>query len=164
MQRILSAPRLAKAASGLTAAEFEAPSEVFGALWEKPLRRRTTAGAVRQRQPGGGCKGQLSGQCQKLIFILFYFRVYPTQDVLGLFFSLSQPQVCDWVHRLTPLLQSALGRELHLPTRPPARLHQVLPAAQTWRSFSTGRNAPCGVRRPNPPSANTPAGGAKPTP
>jgi len=126
MQRILSTPRLAKAATGLTAAEFETLAQVFSALWEKPLRRRTTEGTSRQRQPGGGRKGQLCDSRLKLGFILFYFRVYPTQDVMGLFFGLSQPQVCAWVHRLTPLLQAALGRELHLPTRQPARLHQVL--------------------------------------
>lgn len=126
MQRILSTPRLAKAATGLTAKEFEALAVIFSALWAKPLRRRTAEGASRQRQPGGGRKGQLSDPRHKLAFILFYFRVYPTQDVMGLFFGVSQPQVCDWVHRLTPLVQAALGRELHLPTRQPARLHQVL--------------------------------------
>ena len=146
MERILSTPRLAKAATGLTAKEFEALAEVFGALWVQPLRRRTTAGAVRQRRPGGGCKGQLANPRLKLVFILFYFRVYPTQDVMGLFFSLSQPQVCAWVQRLTPLLQQALGREQHLPTRAPARLHQVLARCPDLAFLIDGTERP--VRRP----------------
>lgn len=146
MRRILSTPRLAKAATGLTAAEFEALAQGFSALWEKPLRRRTAEGSSRQRQPGGGRKGQLSDPRCKLAFILFYFRVYPTQDVLGLFFGLSQPQVCAWVHRLTPLLQAALGRELHLPARPPARLHQVLARCPDLAFLLDGTERP--VRRP----------------
>lgn len=146
MQRILSTPRLAKAATGLTADEFEALAQIFSALWEKPLRRRTAEGASRQRQPGGGRRGQLSDPRLKLVFILFYFRVYPTQDVLGLFFGLSQPQVCAWVHRLTPLLQAALGRELHLPTRQPARLHQVLARCPDLAFILDGTERP--VRRP----------------
>jgi len=146
MQRILSTPRLAKAATGLTATEFETLAQVFVALWAKPLRRRTVEGISRQRQPGAGRKGQLADPRLKLGFILFYFRVYPTQDVMGLFFGLSQPQVCDWVHRLTPLLQAALGRELHLPTRQPARLHQVLARCPDLAFILDGTERP--VRRP----------------
>ena len=163
MQRILSTPRLAKAATGLTAAEFETLAQVFGALWAKPLRRRTAEGISRQRQLGGGRAGRLSDPRHKLAFILFYFRVYPTQDVMGLFSGLSQPQVCAWVHRLTPLLQAALGRELHLPTRTPARLYQVLarlpgPGLHPGRhrtpgAPSAGRTGPAGALQraaPNP--------------
>jgi len=146
MQRILSTPRLTKAATGLTAAEFEALAQGFGALWEQLRRRRTAQGASRQRQPGGGRKGQLSSPRLRLCFILFYFRVYPTQEVMGLFFGLSQPQVCAWVHRLTPLLRSALGRELHLPTRQPARLHQVLAQCPDLAVILDGTERP--VRRP----------------
>lgn len=146
MQRILSTPRLAKAATGLTATEFELLARTFEALWQKPLRRRNAQGAARQRQPGGGRKGQLSHPRLKLAFILFYFRVYPTQDVLGLFFGLSQPQVCAWVHRLTPLLAAALGRELHLPARQPARLHQVLARCPDLAFILDGTERP--VRRP----------------
>ena len=146
MQRILSTPRLAKAATGLTAAEFETLAQVFGALWAKPLRRRTAEGISRQRQLGGGRAGRLSDPRHKLAFILFYFRVYPTQDVMGLFSGLSQPQVCAWVHRLTPLLQAALGRELHLPTRTPARLYQVLARCPDLAFILDGTERP--VRRP----------------
>ena len=146
LEHVLSTPRLAKAATGLTVAEFETLAQVFAALWVQPLRRRTAAGGARQRRPGGGCKGQLSDPRRKLVFILFYLRVYPTQDVMGLFFGLSQPQVCAWVHRLTPLLQKALGREVHLPARAPARLHQVLARCPDLAFVLDGTERP--VRRP----------------
>jgi hypothetical protein len=49
-----------------------------------------------------------------LLFILFYFRVYPTQELQGFLFNLSQPQACDWIHRLTPILNKALGKQQQL--------------------------------------------------
>lgn len=80
----------------------------------------------RQRQKGGGRKPLLGDPADRLLFILFYFRIYPVQRVQGFFFSMSQTQVCEWVHRLTPVLNMALGAEQHLPERRPVRLQQVL--------------------------------------
>ena len=47
----------------------------------------------------------------KLLFILVYFRTYPTQEVQGYLFSVSQVQANKWVHRLTGLLNDASGEE-----------------------------------------------------
>ena len=43
------------------------------------------------------------------MFILVYFRLYPIQAVQGLLFGMSQPQANEWVHRLTPFLNTELG-------------------------------------------------------
>ncbi len=45
---------------------------------------------------------------------------------MGVFFGVSQPQVCEWVKRLTPLLSAVLGRELLLPARKPADMTKLL--------------------------------------
>ena len=62
----------------------------------------------------------------RLFFVLFYFKCYPLQEVRGVLFGLSQPQVCLWIGRLTPLVNAALGRELVLPARRPADLEKLL--------------------------------------
>jgi len=49
--------------------------------------RRT---GTRQRKPGGGAKGRLATDRQKLKFILYYYKNYPTFDVLGAHFNLSR--------------------------------------------------------------------------
>ena len=126
MRRILSPPRLAKAATGWTAAAFATLARVFSARRAKPLRSRPAEGPSRPRRVGGGGQGQLSDPRHKLAFILCYFRVSPTPDLPGLFFGLRQPQAGAWGHRLTPLLQAALGRELH-PKR--IELADALPSA-----------------------------------
>ncbi len=80
----------------------------------------------RKRNYGGGRKAQLQDSRDKLLFILFYFRQYPTQEVQGFLFGIGQPQANDWVHRLTKILNQALGEEQQLPERNPRKLEQVL--------------------------------------
>ena len=53
-------------------------------------------------------------------------RQYPTQEVQGFLFGIGQPQANDWVHRLTKILNQALGEEQQLPERNPRKLEQVL--------------------------------------
>src|SRR5439155_18234373 len=55
----------------------------------------------------------------KLFFILFYLRHYPTQEVLGFWFGISQGQANHWIHRLIPIVKKALGDEPELPGRTP---------------------------------------------
>ncbi len=62
------------------------------------------------------------------MFILFYFRQYPTQEVQGFLFGLGQAQANQWVHRLSTVLNQALGEEQHLPERKPGQLEEVLAA------------------------------------
>ncbi|MBD1913201.1 MULTISPECIES: transposase family protein [unclassified Leptolyngbya] len=80
----------------------------------------------RARRYGGGRKAQLQDTRDKLLFILVYFRLYPTQEVQGFLFGIGQPQAHDWVHKLTPILNQALGYEQQLPERRPWRLERVL--------------------------------------
>lgn len=72
----------------------------------------------RIRKFGGGRRGRLSTPDQRLLFILVYIRHYPTQEIMGLLFGLSQESVCEQVAFLFPVLQKALGHELVLPKRP----------------------------------------------
>ena len=55
----------------------------------------------------------------QLVFILLYVKQYPTQDLQALLFGKTQSWACDWVHRLMPLLKTALGHDCHLPSRVP---------------------------------------------
>lgn len=71
-------------------------------------------------------KARLKGLEDKLLFILVYFRLYPTQAVQGFLFGMSQAQVNEWIHRLSQVLNQALGYEQQLPKREPANLETVL--------------------------------------
>ena len=111
-------PRKFLALTGLTQQEFELLLAPFLRAYERLyLPDRTLAGRPRQRFPGGGRHGSLYPDEQKLLFILVYIKTYPLQVLLGEIFNLSQPQVNHWIHRLLPILRSALDELGVLPER-----------------------------------------------
>jgi len=50
----------------------------------------------------------LKGSSQKLEFILMYLKENPTQEYCAKLFKMSQAKVNEWIHFLTPLLESSL--------------------------------------------------------
>jgi DDE superfamily endonuclease/Helix-turn-helix of DDE superfamily endonuclease len=139
--------RLMKAATSLTRAEFDALARQFAPLWDGRLARQTATGTPRQRQPGGGRKSILATAQAKLFFILFYYKAYPTQDLMGLLFGFTQGQVSSWVGRLTPAVSTLM--DLHKPVRRVRALHELLardPALQEVIIDGTERRLPRPVR------------------
>jgi hypothetical protein len=115
-------PRKFLALTGLTPREFELLFAPFSRAYERLYRPdRTLAGQPRQRFAGGGRHGSLYPDEQKLLFLLVYLKTNPLQVVLGEIFDLSQAQANSWIHRLLPILRSALGELGALPERDPAR-------------------------------------------
>ncbi|RQH24821.1 transposase family protein [Okeania hirsuta] len=57
----------------------------------------------RVRALGGGRKARLLEAKDKLFFILFYFKCYPTFDVAGILFDLHRSRAHYWMLRLQPL-------------------------------------------------------------
>lgn len=106
--------------------EFEQLVFAFEKEWVKQNARKTFEGEDRQRDAGGGRKGVLGQVREKVFFILMYYKLYPIQEAMGFFWGIHQGEVCRWIHRLTPVIQKALGRELKLPERQPKKLHAVL--------------------------------------
>ena len=127
MERVFGKPRLLRALTSLEAGEF---ARLLVAFEQESQARRSQFnrfGEPRLRAPGAtGNTGVLSTPKARLFFVLFYFKCYPLQEVMGVLFGLSQPQVCLWIGRLTPLVNAALGRELVLPARRPVDLEKLL--------------------------------------
>jgi hypothetical protein len=82
----------------------------------------------------------------KLLFILFYFRQYPTQAVQGFLFGMAQAQAHEWIHRLSSVLNVALGYEKQLPERRLHRLAAVLKDCPALEFIIDGTERP--VNRP----------------
>jgi hypothetical protein len=118
-------PRTLCSLTGLRAQEFEALLSSFGNAWDSFIQDAFQREG-RQRAIGAGRKAHLSDLENKLLFILMYFRLYPTQEVQGVLFGMSQAQANQWIHRLTRVLNQALGYEQQLPEREPANLESVL--------------------------------------
>src|SRR5262245_61678637 len=108
------------ARTGLTLSEFQHLLAAFPQAYQQRYPANQTAeGQPRQRAVGAGRKGRLEQPEDKLLFLLVYLKTYPLQAVMGELFDLSTPQVNDWIHRLLPVLRSALDDLGVLPERDP---------------------------------------------
>jgi hypothetical protein len=124
LEKALLSDRRMRALSGLDGPAFLKLEKRFARVLAEELARHTRAGQPRQRAAGAGPKGALPTVRHQLFFILFYFKAYPTQDVMGYFFGLSQPQVCARVSQLLARLQTLMQAEL--PARHGRDLAEVL--------------------------------------
>jgi hypothetical protein len=114
------------ALTGLTLSEFQRLRTAFPqAYLQHYPANQTSEGQPRQRAVGGGCKGRLEQPEDKLLFLLVYLKTYPLQAVMGELFDLSTPQVNYWIHRLLPVLRSALDDLGVLPERDPRHFAQA---------------------------------------
>jgi hypothetical protein len=74
---------------------------------------------------GGGRKGDLPTDEDKLIFILLYFKLYPTYDALAVLTGHQRSKCSDSVFLLLPVLEKTLGRQLVLPARHGYSLEEI---------------------------------------
>jgi len=125
-QRLKDHPRALRAFTGLDQAEFEKLLTPFTIAYHAYMYDHHVTKKVRKRRYGGGRKPRLAAMEDKLFFILFYFKVYPLQEVLALLFETSQGRVNEWIHQLSTVLQMALGKAQALPERDPKNLEQTL--------------------------------------
>lgn len=118
INRVFKNDRLMRALTGMNLAAFDQLLPGFTQAYQAahPLSSK------RQRAPGGGRKANLEEMEDKLFFVLFYFKCYPTFDLAGILFDFDRSQANRWLHRLQPLLEAALDKEMVLPKR---QLHSV---------------------------------------
>ena len=109
--------RQMRALTGLDLAAFCALTEPFAAGCQAEADARFSVERPRQRRAGGGRKGMLASPEQKLFFLLFYLKTYPTFDVLGASFGLPRSKACEHAHYLAKALERTLGTLGVLPAR-----------------------------------------------
>lgn len=146
IEKIINNGRVMRSITSLEPGEFEQLVFAFEKEWLKQNARKTFEGEVRQREVGAGCKGVLSQAREKVFFILMYYKLYPIQEAMAFFWGMSQGRVCDWIHRLTPVIQTVLGKELKLPERRPQKLHAMLRECPELKFIIDGTDRR--VRRP----------------
>jgi len=140
-------PTVFRSMTGVSLKGFWALLPAFCQAYEEDLDRRDARrNHKRQRERGGGRQGKLKMLEDKLVFILFYFRHYPVQELQGWLFGMGQAQAWDWIHRLTPILNQALGYERQLPARKQGEIGAILAACEGLEFIIDGTER--AVRRP----------------
>jgi len=125
-QRLKHHPRVLRTFTGLDQTEFEKLLPHFAMAYHAYVYDQYVTKKSRKRRYGGGRKPRLAVMEDKLLFILFYFKVYPLQEVMAFLFDTSQGRVNEWIHQLSTVLKMALGKAQMLPERDPKNLAQTL--------------------------------------
>jgi len=118
INKVLNNKRLTLALTGLTPQEFTALLPSFEQVWwnKKQWDYRKNR-KHRERKPGGGRKRFLREMQDKLFFILFYYKCYPTYDVLSLLYGFNRANGFRRQRQLTSILEATLGKKMVLPER-----------------------------------------------
>jgi hypothetical protein len=120
-------PKLLLAMTGLTHAEFEQLLLHFQYAWDQYVQQNYVDRDNRQRQYGGGrSELTLVNIEDKLLFILYYVKVYPLQEILAFEFGMVQSTANEWIHLLSAVLKQALHHGGYVPKRDPKQLATVL--------------------------------------
>ncbi|MBI3623465.1 transposase [Candidatus Pacearchaeota archaeon] len=104
--------RLMRAVIGMCRKEFSELLKKFAPLVSRVKYKRN-----RKRKAGAGRTHTLETPEQKLFYMLFYMKCYPTFDVAGFFFEVDKSQAKRWVDELRVMLEKALGKAMVLPVR-----------------------------------------------
>lgn len=126
-QDIRKKPKLFLSMTGLRLEEFIALQTYFEQAWKDHIDREYKNRDDRERAYGGGQERlTLTNIEDKLLFILYYCKCYPLQEILAYEFGMSQPTANDWIHILAKVLKVALDNGGHLPERMPENLERAL--------------------------------------
>ena len=110
--------RQMKALTGLSRAPLDSLLPVFRDIYQATQQQAYEVGVesgTRRRKPGGGCKGKLPTMAEKLLFVLYYYKTYPSFDVLGTQFNMVRSKANENLHKLSPILYDTL---VHLDLMP----------------------------------------------
>ena len=145
IKKVIRNERMLKAVTGVTAAEFRSLLIVFSQVLREEMAKKE-----RKRKIGGGRKGKIKAAEQKLFYILFYLKIYPTFDLAAAIFSSSKTRTNNWTHDNLPLLEKTLGRKCVLPARRIASIEEFVQKFPEVKDlFVDGTERP--VRRPKKP-------------
>ena len=125
--------RQMKALTGLSQAQFDSLLPVFRDIYRAAQQHAYEKGSqsgTRRRRPGGGSKGKLPTMVEKLQFVLYYYKTYPTFDVLGTQFAMARSRAHENLHKLSPILYDTLGHLELMPYRELATPEELKAALQ----------------------------------
>ena len=133
MGMLIRDDRQMKALTGLSQVQFNsllpAFSDIYQAAQQKTYEDGVKSG-TRRRKPGGGSKGKLPTMAEKLQFVLYYYKTYPTFDVLSTQFAMARSKAHENLHKLSPMLYDTLVHLELMPYRELATPEELKAALQ----------------------------------
>ena len=135
------------ALTGLGAQEFTSLLPDFEKQLMKSREDRYARDPKRERKPGGGRKGCTKTPAEKLFFILFYYKCYPTYDLASFLYGVNRSSCCKKQQFLSGILEATLGKKRVLPKRQLRNIKEFFDAFPEAREvFIDGTERP--IQRP----------------
>jgi len=109
-----------RALTGLSIDQFGQMLPTFSQVYQEIQWQEYEKGlesGKRRRKPGGGAKGKLPEMEDKLLFVLYYYKIYPTFDAFGAQFEMDRSKANTNLHKLSPILHETLARLEMMPHR-----------------------------------------------
>lgn len=125
-EKVKEDKKLIMALTGLKKEEFEKLLPIFKEAWKEQIKEKEEERNERIREYGGGRRENLELIEDKMLFILYYTKVYPLQEILAFEFSMSQSTANYWVQVLSKVLKRALDKAGYLPERDPKELETAM--------------------------------------
>lgn len=97
--------RQLRAVTGLSIKQIS----VLFPIFEKVLNIKIEENKRHKIKPNNGKVGALITSMDKLIFILYYLKCYPTYDQLGFVFDMSGSSAYTWLHKIIPIFTETLA-------------------------------------------------------
>lgn len=118
IEKILKKKRLCLALTGVTPEKISETLPYFNIELERQNKN--------EKKSTKGRKTELASSLDKLFFILYYVKCYPTFDEAGFFFGVDKATANRWVHKYSKVLESTLKKMLLLPSRKPEKISKQL--------------------------------------
>jgi hypothetical protein len=126
---ILQSDRVCRALTGLNVYAFNRLLENFTWIYNQHINKlhklnckpKTEGG----RAFGGGRIGAFGDYADKLFLVLFWLKVYPTEEVMGAFFGIHSSTAGICLRKFRPIVEEVLGKIDSLPKRKITSLDQL---------------------------------------
>jgi hypothetical protein len=105
---------MCKALTGLKVSEFENLVVDFAWNYKEYEAKKKKK---RVRKIGGGRNSRIESMEEKLFYVLWYMKTYPTFDLASFQVGFARSSACYWMHDLLPILEQTMRRKFVLPQR-----------------------------------------------
>jgi len=111
IENIINKPGLLQRIIGVKPKLLDLLVEKVAPLWEKAEEERLSKRS-RKRNIGGGNKYKLETVRNLVLVVLFYYKQYPIQELLGALCNLHQSNISRLLKKMLPLIEAAADPEL----------------------------------------------------
>ena len=111
LEKLTKKPNIFQRTVSLNIKQFELLAAKFTSHWEKAEEERKLK-SPRKRKIGAGHPYKFQPLQQKLLIVLLYYKLYITQELLGMIVEIDQANISRLLKKMLPLIEKAADPEL----------------------------------------------------